>query len=132
MVGNYGLFTEMISKSHFPPRGIPYSVTLISAVAYDGVIANQLVEGGVDATVFEHFLFRTLEHVKTDNKYAQKRVVLLMDNATIHRHAIVIDCALKMKVVLMFNPPYSPHLNPVELLFKRLKTMIRERRPRDR
>jgi len=37
-----------------------------------------------------------------------------------------------MKMVLMFNPPYSSHLNPVELLFKRLKTMIRERRPRDR
>ena len=122
----------MISKSHFPPRGIPYSVTLISAVASDGVIANQMVEGGVDATVFEHFLFHTLEHMRTVNKYTHKRVVLLIDNATIHRHAIVIDCALKMKVVLMFNPPYSLYLNPVELLFKRLKTIIRERRPRDR
>ena len=132
VIGNHGLFAEMISKSHFPPRVTPYSVTLISAVAYDGVVANQLVEGGVDATVFEHSLWRTMEHVRVNNENGDKRVVLLMDNAAIHRHALAIDCALKMKAVLMFNPPYSPHLNPVELLFKRLKTRIRESRPRTR
>jgi len=53
IVGRYGIFTEQISKQKFAPRQTPYSVTLISAVGYESIFANQLVEGGVDAVIFE-------------------------------------------------------------------------------
>ena len=102
------MFAEGISKQWFPPRGQPYSVTMISAIAYDEVIANQLVEGGVDSSVFEHFIFRLLENIRSTPRLANRRVVLLMDNATIHRHASVIATVLDMNAILFFNPPYSP------------------------
>ena len=105
---------------------------MISAVAHDAIIATQLVEGGVDSTVFEHFIFRMLESIRENERLSKKRVVVLMDNATIHRHANVIATVMKMRAVLFFNPPYSPQLNQVEVLFKRVKNHIRERRPRTR
>jgi len=63
-LGPYWVFAERISKARFPPRQEQYSVTLISAVAYGEVVANQLVEGGVDAAVYEHFIFRMLEYIR--------------------------------------------------------------------
>ena len=65
MLGPYGVLAEKISKSRFPPRPSQYSVTLISAIAYDEVVANQLVEGGVDSAVYENFLFRLLENIRS-------------------------------------------------------------------
>jgi len=132
VLGPWGVFAEKISKQRFPPRGEPYSVTMISAIAHEHVIATQLVEGGVDSSVFEHFLFRMLENIRSDERLCKKRVVVLMDNATIHRHANVIATVTDMRAILFFNPPYSPQLNPVEVLFKRVKTNIRERRPKGR
>ena len=132
VLGPYGVFAEQISKTRFPPRYEQYSVSLISAIGFNEVIANQLVEGGVDATVFEHFLFRMLEFVRTQERFKGKKVVLLMDNATIHRHFNCIGTVMDMHAILFFNPPYSPQLNPVEIYFKRLKTFIRERHPSTR
>jgi transposase len=88
------------------------------------VVATQLVEGGVDASVCEHFIFRMLEYVRNNRLYDGRPVVLLMDNASIHHQQMVIDTVLGMKVFLVFNPQYSPHLNPVEMLFKSLKSEL--------
>lgn len=76
---------------------------MLSAVSYNEVISNQLIEGGVDSSVFENFIFRTLEYIRTHERFRGRRVVLFMDNARIHRHQMVIDTALKMKVILLFN-----------------------------
>ena len=75
--------------------------------------------------MFEHFIFKTLEYVRTQDRYKGKRVVLLMDNARIHKHQMIIDTALKMKVILIFNAEYSPQLNPVERYFGLLKQKLR-------
>jgi len=81
-----------------------YSFSLISAISQDEVIANQVIEGGVDSTVFENFIHMTLKHVRESPKYQGRRVVVLLDNAAIHHHQHVIDSALAMKVILLFNP----------------------------
>ena len=81
-----------------------YSFSLISAISQEEVIANQIIEGGVDATVFENFVHKVLTHVRESPKYRGRRIVILMDNATIHHHLHVIDSILAMKVILLFNP----------------------------
>ena len=82
----------------------PYSLSLISAISHDQVIANQLIEGGVDSSVFENFIYTMLLHLRTTDKYKGARIILLMDNATIHRHPGVSKTILEMKAFLMFNP----------------------------
>ena len=103
-----------------------YSFSLISAISQEEVIANQLIEGGVDASVFENFLYVMLKHVRESPKYQGRRVVLLMDNASIHRHKHVFDTVLAMKATVIFNPQYSPFLNPIEHLFRHLKNSLRD------
>jgi len=60
-------------------------MSLISAIAYDRIISNQLVEGGVDGILFENFIYQTLVSVRNDKTIGTKRIILLLDNATVHK-----------------------------------------------
>mgnify|MGYP002635289079 FL=1 len=125
MLGEHGLLAERLSRAKNPARRQMYSLSLLSAISKESLLANQLIEGGVDATIFENFLYRLLVHVRESPEFAGRQVVLLMDNAAIHHHRRVVDLALRMKAILLYNPQYSPWLNPVEKLFKYLKGHLR-------
>jgi transposase len=84
-----------------------------------------LIEGGVDSTLFENFIYHTLHSIRTDSELASKKVVLLLDNARIHKSNQVLETARKMKVIVVFNAEYSPWLNPVEQFFGFLKSKLR-------
>jgi predicted TIM-barrel enzyme len=43
-------------------------MSLISAISQDRVVANQLIEGGVDGIVFENFIYHTLLSVRNDKE----------------------------------------------------------------
>jgi transposase len=130
--GPYGMLAKQLARVKYPARQAAYSFTLISAVSKDGVEANQLIEGGVDSSVYEHFIRRLLEHVHKSEKHSNRRVVLLMDNAVIHHNSLVIETALHHNAIVLFNTPYSPQLNPVEMYFKHLKAHIRKVAPSSR
>jgi len=43
-----------------------YSVSLIAAISQEQVVASQIIEGGVDSTIFENFVYQTLRSIRTD------------------------------------------------------------------
>jgi transposase len=81
-----------------------------------------MIEGGVDSTLYENFIYHTLMAVRTDKTLCKKKVVLFMDNATIHKAHQVMEIAKKMKVILVYNAEYSSWLNPIEQYFRHLKS----------
>jgi transposase len=84
------------------------------------------VEGGVDSVVFKQFLHHMLLGIRNQPEFASRNVILLMDNARIHHHQMVLETARRMKVNVLFNAQYSPWLNPVESLFAHLKSRLSE------
>ena len=98
-----------------------YNLTLIAAMTIQNVISMQVVEGGTDAVIFENFLFRTLESIRKSQTTRNKPIVILMDNAVIHKTPVVYNTAKRMNATLLLNAEYSPWLNPIEQLFNRLK-----------
>ena len=44
----------------------------------------------------------------------KKDTVVVMDNASFHRKNRLIDIAEKYGIKIIFLPPYSPELNPIE------------------
>ncbi|MGL4549749.1 MAG: IS630 family transposase, partial [Gemmataceae bacterium] len=52
------------------------------------------------------------------------KVTLVMDNARYQRCAVVQDEARRLGVELLFLPPYSPNLNPIERLWKFVKKEV--------
>ena len=70
-----------------PERSVQhYTFTLLAAMSTDCVVSTQLVEGGVDAIIFENFIYETFSKLRSNSATKDRPIVLLMDNATIHRH----------------------------------------------
>ena len=76
---------------------------MIAAMTQGKVVSAQLTEGGNDAVVFEAFLYSTLHRLRTDRETSSKHIVLLMDNASIHKRDIVFETVRKYKVNVLLN-----------------------------
>ena len=99
-------------------------MTLISAVSQDRVLANQFVEGGVDGSVYENFVYHLLKSIRRDPELRNKKVFLLMDNARIHHQELVVRTAIREHAYLLYSAEYSPWLNPVEWYFRQVKQQL--------
>ncbi|WP_091260828.1 transposase [Aneurinibacillus thermoaerophilus] len=74
----------------------------------------------VSAASFLEFLKKVMK------RYANKKVIMIIDNAHIH-HAKLLRPFLKehhQRLYLLFLPPYSPNLNPIEKLWRWLKDSV--------
>ena len=91
------------------------------------MLANLLVEGGVDAAVFHHFLHETLKHLRARPGHELRPAVLVLDNASIHQHVDVVNLATHYHVFVLFTAQYSPWLNPVEGYFWKVKQQLKRR-----
>ena len=58
-------------------------------MSLDKVISMQVLEAGTDAILFENLFYHTHNKLRKDPATANKQIVLLMDNATIHICEIV-------------------------------------------
>ena len=96
--------------------GQRFSLNMISAISPRGALRFMVVKGGVGAQVFIQFLKRLM--------HAQRRpVFLIVDGHPAHRSKLVkayIE-SLAGKLRLFFLPPYSPELNPDELVWNDVK-----------
>ena len=54
-----------------------------------------------------------------------KDAVIVMDNASFHRKKQLYEIAGKNNITLIFLPPYSPELNPIEKVWANMKKFLR-------
>jgi transposase len=62
--------------------------------------------------------------IQIRKQYADLPVKIVLDNARYQHCQVVKDAAQKMKITLLFLPPYSPNLNIIERLWKFTKKKI--------
>ena len=115
---------ELQRKPREGPAPQNFAMTLISAISEDRVLANQFVEGGVDGSVYENFVYHLLQGIRRDPELRHRRVVLLMDNARIHHQELVVATALREHAYVLYSAEYSPWLNPVEWFFRHVKQQL--------
>jgi putative transposase len=54
----------------------------------------------------------------------EKRIVIILDNFRSHRAKDTLDFAQANDIELVYLPPYSPDLNPIEFIWKSVKRII--------
>jgi len=54
----------------------------------------------------------------------EKKIVLILDNFRSHRAKDSVKCAEECSITLIFLPPYSPDLNPIEFIWRSIKRVI--------
>jgi len=96
--------------------GQRFSLNMISAISAKGELRFMVVKGGVGAKVFLTFLKRLLQGHR-------RRVYLIVDGHPAHRAKIVKNFVASTdgRLKLFFLPPYSPELNPDELVWNDVK-----------
>ena len=55
----------------------------------------------------------------------EQRLCLILDNYSVHKSAFIKKIALHLNITLIYLPPYSPHLNPIEQIWRQMKREIK-------
>ena len=94
-----------------------------------GILDVSLVKGTTNGETFSRFvLSNLLPHLQPFNG-TNPHSVVVMDNCSIHHVQEVEEIFDEAGVLLLFLPPYSPDLNPIELAFSKVKSQIKNLEP---
>ena len=94
-------------------------VGIVAAQLGQKIISPLSYSGTMDSNLFEFWFENQLLPALPPG------AVVVMDNATFHRKTQLICVAQKRSVRLIFLPPYSPDLNPIENFWAWLKRYLR-------
>lgn len=102
------------------PHGHWKTMTFLAALRSDRIDAPCVVDGPINGQIFlawvEQFLLPTL----------RPGDVVVLDNLGSHKASAVRRAIRGTGAHLLFLPPYSPDLNPIEMMFAKLKTLLRK------
>lgn len=106
------------------PRNRGKNTTLLTSVHQEGMGPSMAVEGATTARVFETYVERLLAPTLRPGQ------VVVMDNLGAHRPKRVRELIEARGCELIYLPPYSPDLNPIEEAFSKVKQLLRKIGPR--
>ena len=96
-----------------------FRTNLVAGLANGRIIAERLYRENTSCVLFEEwFKNELLPQVK-------KKSVIVLDNATFHRKAVLRELAKTRKCHMLFLPPYSPDLNPIEKKWSNTKSFLK-------
>ena len=100
-------------------------MTFIAALRYDRISAPWVIDGPINGELFTLYVEKEL--VPT----LAKGEIVILDNLGSHKAKLARSAIRAKGAHLLFLPPYSPDLNPIEQVFAKLKHLIRAAEPRD-
>jgi transposase len=117
---NYGWCVKGKQSFHKVNRNKMFNkFNILVAISENGVLSHEIYKNkSINETIFHNFI-RNLSNNYSDTKF-------LLDNVSFHKSKLIKnDKHLKDK--LLYIPPYSPELNPIEEYFHELKTKTKKR-----
>lgn len=106
------------------PHGHRKTLTFVAGLRCDGIVAPCVLDQPINGISFlawvRQFLVPEL----------RRGDVVVMDNLGSHKSAEVRRAIRAAGALLIFLPPYSPDLNPIEQAFSQLKTVLRKENAR--
>ena len=102
------------------PKNYGHSTSVVSVIGVDGVEAAMVIDGAVDTLVFDAFCDRCLRPC------LQVGDVVVLDNLGAHRASHIEETAHECNARVIWLPPYSPDFSPIEPMWGKLKTYLRQ------
>jgi transposase len=129
-----GVSTQMTRRYARAPRGVRVHestpegnwkiLTILGAMSLRGMIATMTIEAATDADNFLAYLDQILCPALRPGD------VVVMDNLSSHKVAGVRERIEVAAAELLYLPPYSPDLNPIEKAWAKLKQLLRSAKAR--
>ena len=102
------------------PFGKWHTQTFIAGLRCEGMIAPWIVEGAMDGTTFDTYVRTQLAPALSPGD------VVIPDNLSVHKSPRAAEALAERGAWVLFLPKYSPDLNPIEMAFAKLKTLLRK------
>jgi transposase len=101
------------------PHGHWKTTTFVAALRHEGLTAPVVVDGAMDGRTFLAYVRQQLAPT------LQPGDIVVMDNLASHKVSGVREALEAVGARVAYLPPYSPDLNPIELVFSKLKWLLR-------
>jgi len=95
-------------------------MTFLAALRSDRIDAPYVFDGPINGRSFLAYVEQMLVPTLSPGD------VVILDNLGSHKGAAVRKAIRQAGAHLLFLPPYSPDLNPIEMVFAKLKTLLRK------
>ena len=106
------------------PHGHRKTTTFVAALRNDRITAPLVIDGAMNGEIFIEYIRQFLAPTLTPGD------VVIMDNLPVHKVAGVKQAIEAAGATLEFLPAYSPDLNPIEMVFSKLKALLRKAKER--
>lgn len=108
------------------PQNYGENITMLATLSLSGIAAPMTINGAVDGAVFKVYIEEVL--IPT----LQAGDVVIMDNLPAHKVTGIKELIEGCGAKLIYLPPYSPDLNPIEKCWSKIKTYLRKAKSRTR
>jgi transposase len=102
------------------PHGHWQTTTFVGALRATGITAPMVLDGAMDGAAFELYVREVLVPTLSSGD------IVVMDNLPAHKRSQIRVAIEAVGAQLMYLPPYSPDLNPIEMAFAKLKAALRK------
>lgn len=106
------------------PHGHWKTLTFLAALRHDRLDAPCVIDGPINGELFRAYVEQFLAPTLAPGD------IVILDNLGSHKGQRVRRAIRDARAHLLFLPPYSPDLNPIEQLFAKLKHLTRAAQPR--
>ena len=126
MLSRYGWGPRRERRVDKAPPGHWCTTTVVASLRRTGIMAPFVVNGAMTGPIFRTYIEQLLAPT------LQPGDLVVMDNLPAHKVAGGREAIHAVGAGLLYLPPYSPDLNPIEQLFAKLKTLLRKTAARSR
>jgi transposase len=102
------------------PHGHWRTTTFVAGLRQSGVVAPLVLDGPITGTAFRAYVEQCLAPALEPGD------VVVLDNLAAHKVDGVRQAIAAAGAAILYLPPYSPDLNPIEQLFAKLKALLRK------
>jgi transposase len=102
------------------PHGHYKTVTLVAGLRLRGLTAPKVYDRPLTAALFEEWVEKCLVPTLAEGD------IVVMDNLPAHKGPRVEELIKAAGAELLYLPPYSPDMNPIEKAYSKLKAHLRK------
>jgi len=103
-----------------------HRTTILSSVRLDGTIIPIVFEGALNGNIFKVYVTECLVPSLRPGD------IVVMDNLSSHKVSGVVAAIEAAGALALFLPPYSPDFNPIELMWSKIKAILRKLKVRSK
>jgi transposase len=110
------------AKPHWP--GEKFSI--MGAISMSCILAVMYIDCAINGDIFKTFIEKMLLKKLKPGQF------VVMDNIAFHKQPIIKSLIESRGAKVVFLPPYSPDLSPIEKMWSKVKEIIKRKKPRSK